>query len=310
MILTLTMNPSVDASSGVEHVVPDNKLRCEEPTFEPGGGGINVSRAITRLGGDSLALYPSGGLYGQMLEHLLDAEGVRHQPFPIAELTRENLIVEETSTGQQFRFNMPGPRLEVKEWESFLAFVSSMTPSPEYIVASGSLPTGVPADFYARVATIAREKKARFILDTSGEALRLAASSGVYLLKVNAWELQELTGLAINDHSQLESAARELIKEEQSEVVVVSLGSEGALLVSDNDCQIFRAPVVLVKSVVGAGDSMVAGIVLSLSRGKPLREAVLYGMASGAAAVMNPRRELCRLNDTEELYVRISKGQS
>ena len=302
MILTITLNPSVDASSGVDHVVPEHKLRCEEPSFEPGGGGINVSRAIKRLGGESLALYTSGGPYGQMLERLLDAEGVRHQSIPIAELTRENLIVEETSSGQQFRFNMPGPHLEEKEWRACLDAISATMPAPDYIVASGSLPPGAPGDFYARVAKIAKARHARLILDTFGEALWLTADSGVYLIKPNVRELQELTQQEIRNEAQLEDAARELIKKEHCEVAIISLGAAGALRATRGECEIFRAPIVPVKSVVGAGDSMVAGIVLSLSRGKQLREAVLFGMAAGAAAVMNSRRELCRLKDAEDLF--------
>lgn len=306
MIVTLTINPSVDASSSVDHVVPNNKLRCQEPSFEPGGGGINVSRAIKKLEGESFALYSSGGLYGQMVQQLLDKEGVKHQSIPIAGLTRENLIVEETTSGQQFRFNMPGPHLEEKEWKACLDKLSKVTPTPEYIVASGSLPPGVPSDFYARVAKIARGQNARLIVDTSGEALHLAVRSGVYLLKPNIRELQELTRQEIKNESQLEEAARKFIKEEQSEVVVISLGSAGALMVSKNGCKHFRSPTVPIKSRVGAGDSMVAGIVLSLSRRKSLREAVQYGVAAGSAAVMNPRRELCRLKDTEDLFKLIS----
>ena len=307
MIVTLTLNPSVDASSSVDHVVPDDKLRCQEASFEPGGGGVNVSRAIKRLGGASVALHTSGGLYGKKVQQMLDAEGVDHHPVVIAGLTRENLIVEETTSGQQFRFDMPGPHLAEKEWMACLDQVSAMTPVPEYIVASGSLPPGVPGDFYARVARIARDQKARLIVDTCGAALHLAACSGVYLLKPNVRELQELTKQEIKNEAQLEEAARSFIKEHQSEVVVISLGAAGAILVTRDGCEHFRSPVVPIKSRVGAGDSMVAGIVLSLSRGRLLREAVQYGIAAGAAAVMNPKRELCRLQDTEDLFIQISR---
>ncbi len=306
MIITLTINPCVDASSSVDHVVPDNKLRCKEPFYEAGGGGINVSRAIKRLGGESQAIYASGGLYGKMLEQLLDEEGIKHQPIPISGLTRENLIVVEESTGKQFRFNLPGPQLKEKEWKMCLDELSTVKLKPDYIVASGSLAPGVPDDFYARVACIAKELNARVIVDTSGEALHLAASSGVYLLKPNMHELQELTKKEIKNESQLEEAAIRFIKEEQCEVVVISLGSAGAIMASKDGIEHFRSPTIPIVSKVGAGDSMVAGIVLALSRGKSLREAVQYGIAAGAAAVMNPKRELCRLKDTEDLFKRIS----
>ena len=306
MIITLTLNPCVDAGSRVPHVVPDHKLRCEAPHYEAGGGGINVSRAIRRLGGETRAVYPSGGLYGKMLEQLLAEEGVPHQAVPIQGLTRENLIVEEESTGQQFRFNMPGPRLSEAEGQACLRAVEPLLGPGDYLVASGSLPPGVPADFYARAAAMGQRKGARVIVDTSGEALRRAAGSGVYLLKPNVRELQELTGQEIRNETQLKDAAQRFIAEEQSEVVVISLGAGGALLVSRQGCEYFRSPTVPIVSKVGAGDSMVAGIVLSLSRGQGLRPAVQFGVAAGAAAVMNPRRELCRRQDAEELFARIS----
>ncbi|MBU1042880.1 MAG: 1-phosphofructokinase family hexose kinase [Candidatus Omnitrophica bacterium] len=305
MIITLTINPCVDASSSVAHVVPDNKLRCKEPFYEPGGGGINVSRAIKRLGGESLALYTSGGLYGEMLQQLLEKGKIKHEPILIKELTRENLIVEEKLSGNQFRFDLPGPHLKENEWKMCLDKLSSVVSKSDYIVASGSLPPGVPDDFYARAAIIAKDKGARIIVDTSGEALHLAARSGVYLLKPNVRELAELTKQEISNEAELKKAAMKFIKEEQCEVVVVSLGAGGALLVTNNGYEHFRTPIVPIKSKVGAGDSMVGGIILNLEQGKSLRDAVLFGIAAGAAAVMNPQRELCRRQDAEELFSKI-----
>ena len=305
MIITLTINPCVDASSSVDHVIPDNKLRCKEPLYEPGGGGINVSRAVKRLRGESLALYTSGGLYGEMLQQLLGKEKIEHEPILIKELTRENLIVEEKFSGSQFRFNLPGPYLKQSEWKMCLDKLSAVASKSDYIVASGSLPPGVPNDFYAKAANIAKEKEARIVVDTSGEALHLAARSGVYLLKPNVRELQELTNLKISNESELKKAAMRFIEEEQSEVVIVSLGAGGALMVSKDGYEHFRTPIVPIKSKVGAGDSMVGGMILSLERGKSLREAVLFGIAAGAAAVMNPQRELCRREDAEELFKRM-----
>ena len=309
MIITLTLNPCVDAASSVDHVIPDNKLRCAEPSFEPGGGGINVSHAVKRLGGSTLALYTSGGLYGEMLENLLARNGINHQAIMIEEQTRENLIVVEEASGNQYRFDMPGPHLKEREWMACLDKLSATVSESDYVVASGSLPPGVPSDFYARVAAIARERNARIIVDTSGEALHLAARSGVYLLKPNIRELQESTRREINNESELKNAAMKFIQEEQCEVVVISLGSAGALLVTQDGCEHFRSPTVPIKSKVGAGDSMVAGIVLSLEKAKPIREAVQYGVAAGAAAVMNPHRELCRLADTEDLFIRTTREQ-
>ncbi|KAI7257524.1 hypothetical protein KC345_g10773 [Hortaea werneckii] len=308
MIVTLTVNPSVDASTSIGQVVPDHKLRCREASYKPGGGGVNVSRAIHRLGGDSLALYASGGLHGQLLHHMLEQEGVMHQEIPISGQTRENLIVVEESTGQQFRFDMPGPRFIEGDWKQCLEQLMALPDKPTYLVASGSLPPGCPADFYSRVIEIAKPWNARVIVDTSGEPLQLAADAGVYLLKPNARELEELSGRTITSDEEVKAAALQLIEEGRTEVVVVSLGGDGALLITGDGCEHLRAPEVPVLSVVGAGDSLVAGLVYSLERGWPLRRAVQFGVASGAAAVMNPERQLCKREDTERLFDSMDKN--
>lgn len=304
-IVTLTMNPSIDLSTGVEHIIPDRKLRCKSLQREPGGGGINVSRVIQRLGGASIALYPVGGPAGQMLQNLLDQEGLKHHPVPIDGWTRENFMILEEATGQQFRFGMPGPPLYTSEWKQCLEEIFSLDPKPDYIVASGSLPPGVPKNFYALLAQKVKELESRLMVDTSGEELRLAVEPGLFLLKPNMRELGELAGKEIKDESEQETAARKIVESGQTEVVVVSLGAAGALLVSKEGFERLRAPSVSIKSRVGAGDSMVAGIVLSLAQGKSLREAILFGIAAGAAAVMTPGSELCRREDVEQLYTRM-----
>jgi 6-phosphofructokinase 2 len=302
-IATLTMNPAIDKNSSVEQVIPEWKLRCKPPGHEPGGGGINVSRAIHRLDGQSVALYTAGGATGQMLQELLGYEGIiNHRPIQIENLTRQNLTVLEESSGRQYRFAMPGPMLRDAEWRQCLDEVAILEPKTGYIVASGSLPPGAPNDFYARMASIAKEMGSRVIVDTSGEPLRLAAREGVYLLKPNLRELRQLAGRDLEDEAQQEAAAREIVESGQAEVVVVSLGAAGALLVSAAGQERLRSPTVPIRSRVGAGDSMVAGIVLALARGASLSDAVRYGVAAGAAAVMTPGTELCRREDVERLY--------
>ena len=301
-IVTLTMNPAIDKSSTVNRVIAERKLRCTRPRYEPGGGGINVSRVIHKLGGESTAIYLAGGMTGQMLRELIDKEGLTHYPVLIKGLSRENLIILEKSTGQQFRFSMPGPTLSDREWQQCLQQLSACDPKPDYIVASGSLPPGVPDDFYARVAHVATDLGAKAIVDTSGKALRLAAGAGVYIIKPNLRELTELMGKEITNESTLEAIAMEIVNSGQSEMVVVSLGAAGVLMASREGCEQLRSPTVPIVSKVGAGDSMVAGIVLSLARGKPLQEAIRFGVAAGAAAVMTPGTELCRREDTERLY--------
>lgn len=304
-IVTLTMNPSIDISSSVEHVVADRKLRCKPSTYEPGGGGVNVSRVIGILGGKSSALYPAGGPFGEMLQALIDEAGISHYRVPIEGSTRENLTIQEESSGRQFRFGMLGPTLREKEWRQCLEMLEALDPKPGYLVASGSLPPGVPEDFYARLAEAAPRLGARLIVDTSGEPLRLASRAGVYLLKPNMNEMRNLIGGEIRDELELEDGAGKLIGKGYSEVIVVSLGAGGAMMVSKDGCEHVRAPTVPIRSVVGAGDSMVAGMVLSLARGKTLREALSFGVAAGASAVMSPGTGLCCRDDTERLYRQI-----
>jgi 6-phosphofructokinase 2 len=241
-----------------------------------------------------------------LFSDLLSQEGLDHHVIDIGGCTRENLIVLEESTGRQFRFGMPGPALQDEEWKRCLTELSGIDPRPDYIVASGSLPPGVPEDFYARVARLAKESGSRMIVDASGTALAQALQEGVYLVKPNLREVNEFAGRKADSETDPADLARRIVSSGKSEVVVISTGAAGAMLVTGDGCEHLRAPAVPIKSKVGAGDSMVAGIVLSLARGRPLLEAVRFGVAAGAAAVMTPGTELCRRKDTESLYKRMT----
>jgi 6-phosphofructokinase 2 len=307
-IVTLTMNPAVDKSTEVPNVAPGQKLRCAEPRREPGGGGVNVSRVLQRLGSDVLALLTVGGPTGTMLRDLLQEEGVDSRAVETEAWTRENLMVQEEGGEQQYRFDMPGPSLTRQEWESCLDVIDSMDPFPEILVASGSLPPGTPSDFYRRVARVVEDGGGRMILDTSGVALKEGLEGGVYLVKPNLRELEELAG-GDDVESDYENgrvqAARGLMREQGPEAVVLSMGSAGALLVTAEESEKISTPTVPIRSRVGAGDSMVAGIVHGLGMGFDLGKAVRYGVAAGAAAVKTPGSELCRRNDVEALFSRM-----
>ncbi|MDH4268416.1 MAG: 1-phosphofructokinase family hexose kinase [Deltaproteobacteria bacterium] len=304
-IVTFTMNPAIDKSSSVEHVIAERKLYCKPPRFEPGGGGVNVSRAIKKLGGESVLLYPAGGYTGNRLKDLLEEEGITHRPVPIEGTTRESLVVLEEFTGQQFRFGMAGPVLKNEEWKRCLQELSAIRPQPDYLVASGSLPPGVPPDFYGRVVRIGKDHGAKVIIDTSGDALNRALQEGVYLIKPNYREFRDLVGQDMKEESQIETEAVKMVKNGRCEILVISLGAAGALIVSEEVLEHIRPPTVPIVSKVGAGDSMVAGTVLSLARGQTPRDAVLFGIAAGAAAVMTPGTELCRREEAERLYAKM-----
>ena len=299
-IVTLTMNPALDIATSTERVEPAHKLRCTAPRYDAGGGGINVARAVHALGGEALAIFPAGGAAGEMIEQLLSKEGVAYRAIAIIGFTRESLAVEERQSGDQFRFILPGPEIGPADRERCLDALSAAAPEASYIVASGSLPLGVPDDFYARVVALAKRHGRRLILDTSGAALK-QAGRGVYLLKPSLRELEHLTGSAIRSERDEEAAAREVIAQDRAEIVVLSLGARGALLVSQGEIERVPAVSVAARSTVGAGDSMLAGIVLALTRGLSLREAVRFGMAAGAAALLGSGTQLCRLADVERL---------
>jgi 6-phosphofructokinase 2 len=307
-IITITFSPCIDKSTTVPELIPDKKLKCSHPKLEPGGGGINVARAIKKLDGEATAIFPSGGYTGKYFNHLLEKENVPSVIIETVNETRENIIVLDESGNKQYRFGMPGTELNENEWKLCLKAVEE-SDAPEFIVASGSLPPGVPLNIYAQLARIAKNKKTKFIVDTSGEALKQAVEEGVYLLKPNLGELSYLAGKNNLHLWEAEDIAKRIIERNKCEVIVVSMGADGALLVTDKIAEMIVPPPVTRKSTVGAGDSMVAGIIFYLSTGKDIVEAVKYGVACGTAATINPGTELCRKEDVERLYKEITKSK-
>lgn len=302
MIATLTINPAFDKSLVVEKLIPEKKLRCSNTAMEAGGGGINVSRAIQKLGGESIAIFPSGGLNGRCLNQILETQNIAFKSIPVSNETRENFTVTESFANAQYRFVMPGSFLSNAEIEACITAITSLNPSPTIIVASGSLPPGVPDNFFARLAVVTKQIGAKYILDTSGIPLKLALQECVYLLKPN---LSELCSLVEKDYLQLDevdAAAQEVIKKARCEVIVVSMGPAGAMLVTANEQERIPAPVVKKLSTVGAGDSMLGGMAWMLEQGATLKEVVRFGVACGTAATMNTGSQLFKKENVLEIY--------
>ncbi|WP_205507974.1 1-phosphofructokinase family hexose kinase [Longitalea arenae] len=307
MIVTITMNPAVDKSTVVDKLVPEKKMRCGELIAEAGGGGINISKAIKELGGTSLAVFPSGGMNGKLIENYLTARQINFKSIPVKHETRENIVVRETTTNSQYRFVMPGASLSEEEAESCFELLQQLEPRPSCIVASGSLPPGLPENFFGQLAKVVKKLNARYIIDTSGQPLQLAAKEGAYLLKPNLTELCALVGKEHLEVNEVDDAAMEVIKAGRCEVMVVSMGPSGALMVSRDGCEHVPTPTVKKQSTVGAGDSMVAGMIWMLEQGKSLSEVVRFGVACGTAATMNPGTQLFRKEDVFRLYDWINK---
>lgn len=304
-IVTLTLNPALDVSTAAAQVTPEHKLRCETARFDPGGGGLNVARVVRELGGDSLALYPRGGPTGDLLEQLLEARGVPRRAISIAGFTRESFTVTDKRSGQEYRFVLPGPVLTQPEWQACLDALAESAVGAGFIVASGSLPPGAPVDFYARVARVAKRLGVRCVVDSGGEPLRAALAEGVYFAKPNRREFRDMTGATGDDVASLAPAARAFVEKGAAEVLVVSMGADGALLTT-RDTQLRAVPPpVVTSSSVGAGDSFVAGMSYALSRGLAPAEAFRWGVAAGTAALITPGTELCRRGDTERLLEQV-----
>ena len=303
-IVTLTFSPCIDKSTTVPSMMPEKKLQCTAPKLEPGGGGINVARAIKKLGGETIAVFPSGGYTGKFFNHLLHAENIPAIIVDTQNETRENFIVLDIAGNSQYRFGMPGTVLLEAEWKKCIDAIENI-PEAGFVVASGSLPPGVPADIYRQLAAITRRKGAKFVVDTSGDALRYAAEEGVYLLKPNLGELSTLTGISQIDTTIVENIAMDFLRGGNCEIMVVSMGEKGAVLATKKEAYRIVPPEVERKSTVGAGDSMVAGIVYSLSNGDSLKQSLAYGVACGTAATMNYGTELCNKNDVEMLLRKI-----
>lgn len=299
-IITLTFSPCIDKTTSIPKLIPEKKLRCSSPILQPGGGGINVARAIKKLGGEAIAVYPAGGYTGKHFNALLENEDVPVIIIETKNETRENIIVVDESKNQQYRFGMPGTALTEDEWQQCLKAIEKEN-GIEFIVASGSLPPGVPLDIYARLAVITKKKNAKLIVDTSGEALKHAVDEGVYLIKPNLGELASLAGLEKIEDSQIIDLGKKLIGKGSCEILVVSMGEKGAILITKDENHHVLPPQVKRKSTVGAGDSMVAGLVIALSNRNSFKDVLQYAVACGTAATMNSGTELCKKEDVEML---------
>jgi 6-phosphofructokinase 2 len=299
-IVTLTVNPSVDKSTHFSGLIAEQKIRCKDPQFDAGGGGINVSKAIARLRGSSLAVFTAGGPVGEMLKDLVKKEKVEFKAIEIKTATRENFIAVDDNTNSQYRFGFTGDVLEASQVEEILQTISNL--KPKFLVASGSLNEGLADDFYQKVAEIAKKSGTKLIVDTSGEALKKIVETGVYLIKPNVGELAKLIGVERLEMEEVDDAAKKIIAKGGAEIVVVSLGPQGAVLVTRDSCEFIPAPNVAKKSTVGAGDSMVGGMVWALSQNKSLKEVIRWGVACGSAATMNEGTQLFKFEDANRLF--------
>ncbi|HSN48629.1 MAG TPA: 1-phosphofructokinase family hexose kinase [Flavobacterium sp.] len=304
-IVTLTVNPALDKSAHFKGLVPEQKIRCEAPRFDAGGGGINVSKAIARLEGESFCVFTSGGSIGSMLEELVLKESIAFKAVKTVNWTRESFVAVDDNTNSQYRFGFPGSEITEQEKNNIIQTIQEL--KPKFLVLSGSLNEGLPTNFYQHIADLAKKSGSKVIVDTSGEALKKVLETGVYLIKPNVGELAKLIGVERLEMDEVVHAAQSLIEKGSAEIVVVSLGPQGAVLVTATQTEFVPAPNVVRKSTVGAGDSMVGAMVWALSQNKCLREVVQWGVACGSAATMNEGTQLFKLEDAKRLFEWLQK---
>ncbi|EOV9571058.1 6-phosphofructokinase II [Cronobacter turicensis] len=301
-IYTLTLAPSLDSATMTPQLYPEGKLRCSSPVFEPGGGGINVARAIVHLGGTATALFPAGGATGEHLVSLLNDEHVAVETVSAHDWTRQNLHVHVESSGEQYRFVMPGATINDDEFRQLEEKVLAIE-SGAILVISGSLPPGVSIEKLQQLIKAARQQGIRLIVDSSGDALAAALEIGdIELVKPNQKELAALVKRDLTAPDDVRQAAQELVQSGKAHRVVVSLGPQGALGVDGKDCVQVVPPPMKSQSTVGAGDSMVGAMTLRLAQDAPLLDMVRYGVAAGSAATINQGTRLCSLENTDRIY--------
>ena len=307
-IYTLTLSPSLDSATQTPQIYPEGKLRCSSPVFEPGGGGINVARAITHLGGKATAIFPAGGATGEHLVALLADEKVAVSTVDAQDWTRQNLHVHVSSSGEQYRFVMPGAKLSEDEFRQLEEKVLAIE-SGALLVISGSLPPGVKTEKLTQLIRAVQQRGIRCIVDSSGDALMAALEPGqLELVKPNQKELSALVNRELTQPDDVRTAAQELVKSGKALRVVVSLGPQGALAVDEGGFVQVVPPPMKSQSTVGAGDSMVGAMALKLAQGASLLEMTRYGVAAGSAATINQGTRLCSLADTQKIVDYLSQN--
>ncbi len=304
MIVTLTLNPCLDNYISVAGLKPNETTRSRPVQQYAGGKGINVSRAVNEMGGETVAFGLIGGHEGHTLTSLLFAEGVPASFTLIEEDTRACFIITDAGTDQETRISPPGPRVHAAETRKLLKQMWQLKHKPELLVCGGSVPPGIPADIYAVIIGEARRHGIRTMLDSSGQYLREGIKARPYLIKPNVREAEELMGRTLATEQAIIQAGRDMVSL-GAEIAVISRAAEGLIAVSANEVVRAVPPEVKVVSTVGAGDCTVAGLALKLARGESLMEACRLAAAMGTAAVLSPGTGLAKKAGVEELIPRI-----
>ncbi|AHD03734.1 1-phosphofructokinase family hexose kinase [Leisingera methylohalidivorans] len=287
-ILTITLNPAVDLSTSVERVVAGLKLYCGAPRVDPGGGGVNAARAIRKLGGDVTALVAAGGAMGEWLLRLLAAEDVPVRAVSAGGETRQSFAVTDETTGEQFRFSVPGETMDGADSARLLSAVASAAPEDGYVILSGGITSGLDDDFPQQIMEALAPRTHKLVVDTSKAALsHLLASPAkpLHVLRLDQREAEQSAGQPLASVEDSLAFAQDLIARGAARIVVGGRGAEGSILATQGQRFFCRAPQVEVCSKIGAGDAFTGALTLALARGEPLDQALRWGVAAAAATV-------------------------
>ena len=304
MIYTLTLNPAVDRELTVPTMEFDSVLRANESRVDFGGKGFNVSRLLKGLETSSTAVGFLGGRAGELLQDGLQSMGIGTDFVWVAEETRTNVSIVTQLHDHYIKVNEKGPLVNEAKQKELLDKIDLLAKRDDWWVLAGSLPPGVPDDFYARIVNILNRHEAHAILDTSGESLKLGCAEKPYLVKPNVEEARALTGLPMDNPSEIAVAAAEICRI-GAQNVTISMGKAGALLHTSEATWLTHSPKIQEKNPIGAGDSMVGGLVWALTQEIPLKEALGWGVASGAATASLPGTEVGSRPLIEELFLQV-----
>ena len=303
MIYTVTLNPALDRTLYVESLVPGQSTRIRREARYAGGKGIDVSRALREMGSDSIALGLIGGFDGKELEGRLLLAGVACRFTRIANETRTNIIIQDEPSGAETALLARGPEVQPSELMDFLDVLEKL-PDMSFLIISGSLPPGLTPEVYSRMVTVGNERRARVVLDTTGDALRQGIHARPAVIKPNRFELAELAGKELADVRAVSEYSASLL--DRVETVLVSMGADGIVMVTRDRVFHARPPKVTVRSTVGAGDCAVAGFVHGLAAGDSNTDALRRAVATGTAATLNPGTGLCRCTDIDALLPQVA----
>jgi 1-phosphofructokinase len=304
VIITLTLNPAIDQTLVLERFVAGDTLRVKSSRFDPGGKGINVSRVVRELGGETVAMgFAPGGL-GRYIEQTLKAEGIECDFVHTKGETRTNITIVDEARHMHTILSDPGPQIGSRFVEQLLAKLRKRLRANDWLVVAGSIPPPLSPEVYAEIISLARENWVHTVLDADGPALVGGVEGRPEMVKGNRRELERLLGRQLGDeNSTLEAAS--ILRERAIRMAVVTRGREGAVAVCDDGSWRGLAPRVRAVSAVGSGDAFLAGVVLCLSRGEVMEEALRLGVAAGTACVLTPGTELCHRREVDILQPRV-----